>query len=79
MFFYIEWGEREVLSRMTSEIGWDYPRELSTWRFDCKVWILKNFMWSKTIKVTEKDDCHSKMIRGGLITRDEALERRKTR
>ncbi len=75
LFFYIEWNEREILSRITSELGWDYPREDSSWRFDCKIGKWKKMMTLKTVGLTERDDFYSKMIREGVMTRDEALQR----
>ena len=75
-FHYIPWDEEKVISRIQSELGWDYPRDLnSTWRFDCKISHLKDFMYLTTIGITEKDDFYSKMIREGRITREKALER----
>ena len=81
VFFYIEWNEREVISRITSELGRDYPRESSTWRFDCKIGMWKKMMSLKTMGLTERDDFYFKMIREGLMTRDEATKigRRKQR
>jgi hypothetical protein len=78
LFHFIKWDENEVISRITKELGWDYPRaNNSTWRFDCKIGHLKDYMYLKTMGFTEKDDFYSKMIREGEITRDMALERLK--
>lgn len=76
LFHYIEWNEQEIISRITKELQWDYPHELhSTWRFDCKIAHLKDFMYATTLHMTEKDDFYAKLVREGLITRGEALER----
>ena len=76
IFHFIEWNEQEVLSRIRSELSWESPPELkSTWRFDCRVSYLKDFMYMKTLGMTEKDDFYAKMVREGLITREEALLR----
>jgi hypothetical protein len=76
LFHYIEWDENMVLSRIQKELDWKYPKELEgTWRFDCKISHLKDYMYLKTIGMTEKDDFYSKLIRAGKITRDDALER----
>ncbi len=78
LFDYIEWDEQEALSRMKSELNWDYPCKFnSTWRFDCRVAHLKDFMYIKTLKMTERDDRYAKMVREGLITREDALLRLK--
>lgn len=76
IFHYIPWREEEVLSRIKQELKWESPgRFNSSWRFDCRVGHLKDFLYMKTLKMTEKDDFYSKMVREGLITREEALNR----
>jgi len=76
IFSFVEWNEEEILSRIKSELNWDYPRKLnSSWRFDCRVAHLKDFMYMKTMGMTEKDDFYAKMVREGLMTRDDALLR----
>ena len=76
LFDYIEWNEDEILSRIRNELQWDSPHNLPcTWRFDCHVGHLKEFLYLKTIGMTERDDLYAKMVRQGLMTRDEALER----
>jgi len=76
MFSYIEWDEREIVPRIKTELNWDSPPHLeSNWRFDCRVKHLVDFMYVKTLKMTDKDDFYAKMVREGLMTRDEALHR----
>lgn len=78
IFHYIQWNEEEVLSRIKNELGWEKPSKFSSsWRFDCKIGHLKDHLYMKTLYMTEKDDFYSKMVREGLITRDEALLRLK--
>lgn len=76
LFHYIEWDEQDVLSRIRSELNWDNPRKIErTWRFDCRVAHLKDFMYMKTLKMTARDDFYAKSVREGLITREGALLR----
>lgn len=76
LFHYLTWDEQEIISRIQSELGWDYPRKLSsTWRFDCRVGHLKDFMYMKTLGMTESDDFYAKIVREGLMTREDALQR----
>lgn len=76
IFHYIPWQEEEVLSRIKQELKWESPKRFSSsWRFDCTVSHLKDFMYLKTLNMTEKDDFYSKMVREGLMTREEALIR----
>lgn len=76
IFHYIPWKEKEVLSRIKKELNWESPKRFSSsWRFDCTISHLKDLMYMKTLNMTEKDDFYSKMVREGLITREEALVR----
>ena len=76
LFFFIPWNEQEVVSRIRSELNWDYPGEAnSSWRFDCRIGHLKDFMYMEILGMTERDDFYAKMVRENLMTREEALLR----
>jgi hypothetical protein len=76
LFNFIQWNEDEILSRIKNEVNWNAPQNLpSTWRFDCHVGHLKELLYLKTIGMTERDDFYAKMVRQGLIKRDDALIR----
>ncbi len=76
LFHFIPWSESEIISRITNELHWDYPHKLgSTWRFDCKIGHLKDYMYMKTLGMTEKDDFYAKVVRERLMTREQALKR----
>jgi hypothetical protein len=76
VFHYIKWDEKKVISRISKELDWDYPRKFhSTWRFDCKIAHLKDYMYMTTLGMTEKDDFYAKTVREGLLTREQALKR----
>jgi hypothetical protein len=78
LFSYIEWKEKEILSTIQKELNWASNRKFAgTWRFDCKATCLKDFMYMKTIGMTERDDLYAKQVREGLITRGKALEKLK--
>ena len=78
LFEFIEWKENNVISRIKSELNWDYSHELdATWRFDCKIEYLKDFLYQKTIGMTEKDEFYSRIIRERLMSRKEVLDRLK--
>jgi hypothetical protein len=79
LYRYIEWNEDKILSTIRSELNWRQDADsTSSWRFDCKVSFLKNYLLRELVGVTEKDDGLSAMIREDMITREEALERLKT-
>lgn len=76
LFDYITWNEKDVLARITNELGWEKSPEVeSSWRFDCRLDYVRRLMYASTNGVTELRDLFSKMIREGLMTREEALER----
>jgi len=76
LFHYVPWDENEVLGRIRDELGWrSPPDDASTWRFDCRIGHLKDYLYHHTLGLTEKDDLYSRMIREGAITRKEALAR----
>lgn len=75
IFQYIPWKEKECLSRIQSEAGWDYPKELGTWRFDCSVGSLKEALYASMLHQSEKEEFYSKEIREGLTTRAEAMQK----
>jgi len=76
LFDYIPWDEKEVVSRISSELNWDYPKKFqSTWRFDCRVGHIRDYMYLNTLQMTERDDLYSNMVREGIMTRSEALDR----
>jgi hypothetical protein len=76
LFHFVPWQEDTILARLRSELEWDCPREFkSTWRFDCRFGRLKDWMYTLTLGMTERDDLYSNMVRNGALGRDEALRR----
>ncbi len=76
LFNYIPWDEETVLTRIKNELGWESPIDsTTTWRFDCIVDDLKNYIYQELLGVTEKEDFYSNLMRAGLIDRSEALNR----
>jgi hypothetical protein len=76
LFHYIPWEEKVVLARIQDELDWRYPQKLhSSWRFDCRLSHLKDYMYLMSLGITEKDDFYSKLVREAKMSREEALER----
>ena len=77
-YHYVEWDEDTILSTIKNELDWrkedDSP---TTWRADCTLNFLRNYLFRECIGVTEKDNILSNMVRENMITREEALERQK--
>jgi hypothetical protein len=76
LFDYLRWDEKEVENTIAENLGWKKSDEVeATWRFDCRLDYVRRVMYGATSGVTELEDLFSKMIREGMITREEALER----
>jgi len=79
LFHYVPWDEATVLHRIRRELGWDHPRGSgSSWRFDCAIGHLKDYMYLTTLGLTEKNDFYAKTVREGVMTRRQALARLRT-
>lgn len=76
LFSYLPWNEQEILSRITTELDWNANAKYErTWRFDCKVTCVKDYMYMKSLGLTERDDLYAKLVREGIMTREQALQR----
>jgi hypothetical protein len=75
-FDYEEYDERKTLSTITDKLGWKKAENtISSWRFDCQIHAVVDFMLIRKLGYTEKDELYSKMIRNGVMSRNEALRR----
>jgi tRNA(Ile)-lysidine synthase TilS/MesJ len=75
-FYYLGWDEREISSVIERELGWRKIAYVgSTWRSDCEIATLKNYLYTSTLGFSKVDEFMSTMIRAGMITREAALER----
>jgi hypothetical protein len=78
VFKYIGWNERRILSVINDELGWKKPPESeSSWRSDCKIHLLRQYLYRETLGFTKNDELISNMIRENMIIREEALRRLK--
>jgi PP-loop superfamily ATP-utilizing enzyme len=76
LFYFRKWDENEIFSRIKDEIKWQSPENIhSSWRWDCQAAHLKDLIYLKAIGITEKDDFYAKMVREGVISREDALKR----
>lgn len=76
IFDYLKWREKEIEQVITEQFGWEKSSDVaSAWRFDCRLDYVRRLMYSSTIGVTELRDLFSKMIREGMMSREEAMMR----
>lgn len=76
LFRYIEWNESRIMSTIENEFGWQKPsHSKASWRSDCTIHILKQYLYKEMLGFTKNDELLSNMIRANMITRQAALER----
>lgn len=74
VFDYIPWEREKIKETIARELGWVKPAgHVSTWRTDCELHEVVNFLFVKTLGCTK--DClgYCNMINSGQMTREEAL------
>lgn len=73
---YIKWDEDKIVDTLENQLDWQRNESTgSTWRGDCEVALLKQYLYIETLGYNEKDDSLSDLIRDGQISRQEALRR----
>ena len=76
LFEFIPWNEKEICSIIENKLNWQKPKHIQTsWRSDCKIHFLKQYLYRETLGFTKNDELLSGMIRENMITREEALKR----
>jgi hypothetical protein len=76
LFSYIPWDENKIMNTIQKELNWkQYHYSATPWRSDCKINLLKNELYRKTLGFTKNDEILSGMVRRGQITRAAALAR----
>jgi hypothetical protein len=76
LFRYIAWDEARIVDVIQGELGWQKPsHSSSSWRADCKVNELKNYLYARTLGFTKHDTLLSGMVRSSSMSRERALER----
>ena len=74
LFDYIEWDRNTIKETIRDELGWEKPPgAVSTWRFDCNLHALMNYMHKKAIGFNHDVDGLANMVRAGKMRREEAM------
>ncbi|MBA7506234.1 hypothetical protein ES706_04915 [subsurface metagenome] len=75
-FQYTDWDEKECEKTIQKELGWELPPGcISSWRSDCTLSDLKNYMFKQMTGVTYVEAMWSNLIRSGKMDREEAIEK----
>jgi len=72
---YIEWNLRQIPDVLSEELGWAHPTDAHESHFDCSLFPLKEYLKFKKYGLTQETIKNSVLIRQGLMTREEAMER----
>jgi glutamine---fructose-6-phosphate transaminase (isomerizing) len=73
---YIKWEEKVIEKTLKDELNWErYPGLRTSYRGDCEIGIIRQFMYWKLLGYNDKDDHLSCLIRDQQITRDDAMDR----
>ena len=76
LFRFVEWQEDTILTTIRNKLGWKKPSfSRASWRSDCKVHLLRQYLYKETLGFTKNDELLSLMVRGNEITREDALAR----
>jgi hypothetical protein len=73
-FYYIEYDEEVVVSKI-KELGWKYDLSFhSTWRADCYVNVLRQYFYKRFLGYNDLDYYYSKLLRRNNIQLSEVVE-----
>jgi len=74
LFNYIPWNENEILQVLTTRYNWETaPDTQSTWRVGDGTAAFYNYIYYVAAGFSEHDTFLSKLVREGMMGRDEAL------
>ena len=74
---YTEWNIREIPHILANELGWKHPPDVHETHFDCTLFRLKEYLKFKKYGLTQETIKNSILIREGLMTRQEGIDRMK--
>ncbi|MFW6146832.1 MAG: hypothetical protein ACOC6B_00390 [Thermodesulfobacteriota bacterium] len=72
---YITWNIREIPRILSEKADWKHPPDVHESHFDCTLFPIKEYIKFKKYGLTQETIKNSRLIREGLMTRDEAMKR----
>ena len=73
---YFRWEEKIIDETLKNVLDWErYPGLESSYRGDCEIGIIRQFLYNKMLGYNDKDDHLSWLVRDKQILRDDALKR----
>lgn len=75
LYDYIEWDRKLIVETIKKELGWSVPeKSATTWRVDCYLIPLINYLSEKVYGVSKIEIGFSNMVRSGKMDRTEAIK-----
>jgi hypothetical protein len=72
---YVDWSLPEIPHILSNELGWIHPPDVHESHFDCLLFPIKEYLKFKKYGLTQETIKNSVLIREGIMSRAEALER----
>jgi hypothetical protein len=72
---YIEWDMKDIPRILSEKLDWKHPPDVHESHFDCTLFPIKEYLKFKKYGLTQETVKNSRLIREGLMTREEAMER----
>lgn len=72
---YIEWDVRRIPEILAREADWRQPEGSHDSHFDCRLFPIKEYLKYRKYGLTQETIKNSRLIREGLMSREEALDR----
>ena len=72
---YIDWNITEIPHILSSELDWSHPSDVHESHFDCSLFPIKEYLKYRKYGLTQETIKNSRLIREGLMTREEAMDR----
>jgi len=72
---FIDWNLREIPNILSKKLNWKHPEDVHESHFDCILFPIKEYLKFKKYGLTQETIKNSRLIREGLMTREEAMER----
>jgi hypothetical protein len=72
---YVDWDVRRIPEILAREVGWRQPEGSHDSHFDCRLFPIKEYLKYRKYGLTQETIKNSRLIREGLMSREEALDR----
>lgn len=75
LYDYIRWDQKVIVDTIQEKLGWSVPKSSpTTWRVDCSIVPLVNYLTEKAYGVSKLEIGFSNMVRSGKMDRDDAIQ-----